>query len=50
MENKIGLRNKLQKGRHSYQFDGSNLASGAYVYRLVTHNGFIDTKKFILLK
>ncbi|MCX7797169.1 MAG: endo-1,4-beta-xylanase [Melioribacter sp.] len=38
-----------QPGHYQEIFDGSNLNSGVYFYRLVTEN-FIETKKFILLK
>ncbi len=36
-------------GRYNIDFDGSNLASGIYFYRLSVDN-FFDTKKFILMK
>jgi hypothetical protein len=36
-------------GNYSVQFNGSNLASGIYLYRLESGT-FSDTKKFILLK
>ena len=36
-------------GDHSIRFDGSNLASGVYLYR-VTANGYVATKKLVLLK
>jgi hypothetical protein len=36
-------------GNYSVQFNGSNLASGIYLYRLESGN-FSDTKKLILLK
>ncbi len=36
-------------GNYSIEFNAKNLQSGVYFYRLQT-NGFIDTKKFILLK
>ena len=41
---------ELQTGLHKYQFDGSKLASGVYIYRLVTESGFSATRKFILIK
>lgn len=37
-------------GYHELTFDASHLASGVYFYRLETSTGFIQTKKFILLK
>lgn len=44
-------------GRYSVSFDGSNLASGVYIYRLKAHEvsgsstgDFSDSKKMILLK
>jgi hypothetical protein len=36
-------------GNYSVQFNGSNLASGIYLYRLESGN-FSDTKKLVLLK
>ncbi len=39
----------MPSGSHSYQFDGSNLSSGVYFYRLVTDK-FIDSKKMLLIK
>jgi len=41
---------KLSQGNHSYQFDASNLASGVYLYRLSTDQGYTQTKKFVLIK
>lgn len=38
-----------QVGNYSVNFNGSNLTSGIYFYRLSTEN-FIATKKFILIK
>ncbi|MDQ3020975.1 MAG: T9SS type A sorting domain-containing protein [Bacteroidota bacterium] len=44
------LVNEIQEaGYYAIDFDGSNFASGAYFYKLVT-NGFTDTKRMILLK
>jgi hypothetical protein len=39
----------LPAGYYSYPWDGSNMASGIYLYRL-TADEFVDTKKMILLK
>ena len=36
-------------GNYEIEFNGSNLSSGVYFYRMQTGN-FIDTKKFILIK
>jgi hypothetical protein len=38
-----------QKGKYEVMFDGSNLVSGVYLYRLKS-NYFSETKKLILLK
>lgn len=37
-------------GVYEVQFDGSNLASGVYFYRLQTESGFNAAKKFLLIK
>ena len=49
--NKVAsLVNEYNKaGFHSIQFNGHNLSSGIYFYKLITEN-FIQTKKLILLK
>lgn len=39
----------LESGTHSEVFDGKNLASGTYIYKLQAHN-FVQTKKMILMK
>ncbi len=36
-------------GNHEVAFEGSNLASGTYIYRIVA-DGFVETKKMILLR
>jgi hypothetical protein len=36
-------------GYYEAKFDGSNLASGIYIYRIIAGN-FTDTKKFVLMK
>lgn len=43
------VNKELPAGNYKYQWNASNLASGVYLYRLQS-NGFIDTKKLILLK
>ena len=37
-------------GRYSVVFDGRNLASGIYIYRLTTDKGFSQSKKMMLIK
>lgn len=43
------VNDKLSPGTYSYEFDGSNLSSGVYIYKLVTGE-FSDTKRMILIK
>jgi len=40
---------EMEAGYHSVDFNGSNLSSGVYFYR-VQSGSFIDTKKMILLR
>jgi len=40
---------KLNPGNHTYTFDGKNLASGVYYYRIEAGN-FVQTRKMIYLK
>ena len=37
-------------GEYSVTFDGIDLSSGTYFYRLQTDNGFAETKKMVLMK
>ncbi|NWF90346.1 MAG: T9SS type A sorting domain-containing protein [Ignavibacteriaceae bacterium] len=37
------------KGRYSYNFNGSDLASGVYIYELKVNN-LVASKKLVLLK
>jgi photosystem II stability/assembly factor-like uncharacterized protein len=43
------IQEERSAGIHKYRFDGRNLSSGTYFYRLESDN-FVDTKKMILLK
>ena len=43
------VNKKLHSGNYTYNFDGSNLASGVYLYRIEAGE-FQDVKKMILLK
>jgi len=43
------LNNKLQTGNHTYEFYGSNLSSGVYLYRIKAGDWY-DVKKMILLR
>ena len=48
-EIKTLVNEQKSPGNHEITFNGSSLSSGVYFYRLQS-NGFISTKKFILLK
>ncbi|MCX7833737.1 MAG: T9SS type A sorting domain-containing protein [Ignavibacteria bacterium] len=43
------VNENLQSGRYTVSFDGSNLSSGIYFYKLIT-NKFTATRKMILVK
>lgn len=43
------IQEERSAGIHKYRFDGSNLSSGTYFYRLESDN-FVNTKKMTLLK
>lgn len=43
------VNEELDKGYHKVEFDGSNLTSGVYFYKIQA-GSFIDTKKMILLR
>ena len=43
------INDKVKAGHYTSAFDGSDLASGIYLYRMVTDQ-FSDTKKMVLLK
>jgi flagellar hook assembly protein FlgD len=55
---KVGvlISEELSAGRYNYEWNGSNLPSGIYFYRITIHSdnlqvdSFIETKKMILLK
>jgi hypothetical protein len=48
-EVKTLINKEMRSGSHQCVFDGSGLASGVYLYRLQV-NGFVQSKKFVLLK
>lgn len=41
---------QFNAGTYDYTFDGSNLASGVYSYRLYVDGRYVDSKKMILVK
>jgi hypothetical protein len=43
------VNSKLQSGSYETSFNGSNLNSGVYFYKLIS-NGFTETKKMFLIK
>lgn len=43
------VNNRLGSGEHSVTFDASNLASGVYIYRIVT-GSFVQSKRMTLIK
>jgi parallel beta-helix repeat protein len=43
------VSDKLQSGSHTFQFDGSDLASGIYLYRIEAGE-FQDVKKMVLIR
>jgi len=43
------VKGDLEKGFHSYRFDGSNLTSGVYFYTLTTGD-YTETKKMLMVK
>lgn len=49
-EIKTLISEKKSRGNYSFQFNGSNFASGIYFYQIKIGNEFFDTKKMILLK
>jgi hypothetical protein len=44
------VREHQSAGRHEIVFDGTNLPSGMYVYRLSVNNSMISAKKMVLSK
>ncbi|HAX48617.1 MAG TPA: T9SS C-terminal target domain-containing protein, partial [Bacteroidetes bacterium] len=40
----------LNAGIVTYDFDGTDLASGVYFYTLIVNNNKIDTKRMVMLK
>jgi len=44
------VSDKLTPGEYKYTWDASHLASGVYIYKMQTDNGFTKTKKLLLIK
>jgi hypothetical protein len=44
------INEEMPQGAHEISFNGVNLASGIYLYRLDIENGFSDIRKMVLLK
>jgi len=44
------VSDKLTPGKYKYTWDASHLASGVYIYKIQTDNGFTKTKKLLLIK
>jgi hypothetical protein len=44
------INSKMPPGNHKISFNGENLSSGIYVYRLDIENHFSDIRKMILIK
>ena len=44
------INSKMPPGNHKISFNGENLSSGIYVYRLDIENQFSDIRKMILIK
>jgi len=44
------VSDKLTPGEYKYTWDASHLASGVYIYKIQTDNGFTKTKKLLLIK
>jgi hypothetical protein len=43
------VNGEMAAGSYSERFDGTNLASGVYLYRLQA-GSYVDTKKLLLLR
>jgi hypothetical protein len=43
------VHEEQESGYHDVKFDGSNLASGVYFYRIQA-GSFVQTKKLVILK
>ncbi|HAW80229.1 MAG TPA: hypothetical protein DCX27_11290, partial [Balneola sp.] len=43
------VNSRMSSGEHAVTFDGSNLASGVYIYRIMAGNN-VQTKRMTLIK
>jgi hypothetical protein len=44
------ISEKQRAGQYQVEWDAVGFASGVYLYRIITDDGFVETKKLVLLK